>query len=287
MLKAESLNILKQEKNVFTKLAAKATTGVKNIVKKIKKLVSGGQKELKPTVAKTAQVEGQMAKIGAKEEQELVEGVTKKGWKWGKTKNWALKLGIPAIALWWWFHDSDSVAAPDDIPEDNSNLGGTNTGSGGKYTSCSEELPIKQFCKNETIRKVQACLAMPAKYQTGNFGPITQKYLETKGQNGTTITTETIIAVCGTNNGITGSGVTSGTTADANAGVKKVVSGPTGYEDYTTDEIETSVEEPVAGNVAGVTPPKSAPSVSSELPGLQSSKKSFTNPMMDSDAVEQ
>jgi hypothetical protein len=38
---------------------------------------------------------------------------------------------------------------------------------------------------------------MPIKYQTGNFGPITQKALEGKGQDGTTITTETIVAVCG------------------------------------------------------------------------------------------
>jgi hypothetical protein len=75
--------------------------------------------------------------------------------------------------------------------------GGTDNSGGSKYTSCPDTLPIKQFCKNETIKKVQACLRMPTKYQTGNFGPITQKALEGKGQDGTTITTETIVAVCG------------------------------------------------------------------------------------------
>ena len=75
--------------------------------------------------------------------------------------------------------------------------GGTGNTGGSKYTSCPETLPIKQFCKNETIKKVQACLRMPTKYQTGNFGPITQEYLENRDQNGTLITTETIIAVCG------------------------------------------------------------------------------------------
>ena len=231
IMKEEGENILRQ-KSLASKIASNVRTGVenvktgvKNITTKIKKLANGSTKELKPTVAKTSQVESLMLKIGGKEEQELIEGVSKKGWNWGRAKNWAAGLGVSAIVLWWFFHDKDKVTAPSDIPENNSNLGGSGTSgtSGSKYTKCSEQLPIEQYCKNETIRKVQACLAMPAKYQTGNFGPITQGYLERKGQNGTTITTETIIAVCGTNNGITGSNAEK-----------------TGYEDYTTDEIEYS-----------------------------------------------
>lgn len=221
-----------QVKSTAAKIASNVKTGVKNIAAKIKKLASGGTKELKPTVAKTSQVESQIAKIGAKEEQELIEGITKKGWNWARVKKWGIPIGIGMAALWFFFHDNDKVPAPSDIPENNSNLGGSGTSgtsgtSGSKYTKCSEELPIKQYCKNETIRKVQACLAMPSDYQTGNFGPITQGYLEGKGQNGTLITTETIIAVCGTNSDIAGA-----------------TAGKTGYEDYTTDEIETSVEEP-------------------------------------------
>lgn len=125
-----------------------------------------------------------------------------------------------------------------------------------KYTKCSEELPIKQWCKNETIRKVQACLKMPKRYQTGNFGPITQEYLESRDQNGTTITTETILNICGSKNplasGSTGGNATgasatgtaipysSGLNAGTpNAGGQKPQS-KTGYEDYTVDEIEYS-----------------------------------------------
>ena len=294
IMKEEGENILKQ-KSLYGKISSNVKTGVenvktgvKNITTKIKKLVNGGTKELKPTVAKTSQVESQMLKIGAKEEQELIEGVTKKGWNWARVKKWAAGLGVGAIVLWWFFHDNDKVTAPSDIPENNSNLGGSGTSgtSGSKYTKCSEELPIKQYCKNETIRKVQACLAMPANYQTGNFGPITQGYLEGKGQNGTTITTETIIAVCGTNNGITGSNAEK-----------------TGYEDYTTDEIEYSDDvqntksdtpQPVSSSTpksttptsASPSTPKSAVPFSSEIPGLQSSKKSFANRTMDSDEIE-
>jgi hypothetical protein len=78
------------------------------------------------------------------------------------------------------------------------NKGGGNKG-GGTFISCPDTLPIKKSCKNETVRRVQACLGLPTKYQTGNFGPITQKALVGKGQDGTKITTETIIAVCGAN----------------------------------------------------------------------------------------
>jgi len=46
------------------------------------------------------------------------------------------------------------------------------------YTYCNGT--YKRNCKSETIRKVQACLGMPAKYQTGNFGPITQGELSKK-----------------------------------------------------------------------------------------------------------
>ncbi len=35
-------------------------------------------------------------------------------------------------------------------------------------------------CKSPIIKEVQKCLGMPEKYQTGNFGPITLQYLETK-----------------------------------------------------------------------------------------------------------
>jgi hypothetical protein len=181
-------------------------------------------------------------------------------------------------------------------------VGGTNTiGTTKKskytYTKCSEQLPIKQYCKNETIRKVQACLKMPKRYQTGNFGPITQEYLESRNQNGTLITTETIINICGANHPLV-------------PGVPYSSVPKTGYEDYTVDEIEysndvqntkpstPSSEKPEGEGTgyegyseekpkpASPSTPKSASSFSSEIPGLQSSKKSFTNRTMDSDEIE-
>ena len=68
----------------------------------------------------------------------------------------------------------------------------------GTFTACTENMnmPIKYGCKNETIKKVQVCLGLPMKYQTGNFGPITKQALIDKGQNGDQIDSGTIRAVC-------------------------------------------------------------------------------------------
>jgi hypothetical protein len=86
------------------------------------------------------------------------------------------------------------------------------------YTKCPEQpLEYKKGCNNNTIKRVQACLGMDKKYQTGNFGPITQKALKGKGQDETIINTNTIINVCGPNDplvvGSSGSSGTSGTGA--------------------------------------------------------------------------
>jgi hypothetical protein len=176
--------------------------------------------------------------------------------------------------------DGDRFIAAKDVKNTTTDNTTTNTGNRTKYTKCPETVvpPIKQFCKNETIRKVQACLKMPKRYQTGNFGPITQEYLESRGQNGTLITTETIIAVCGANDPLvkdtaagtpaagtpaagtpaagtpaagTGAAGTpaAGTPAAgaAGTGATGAVSNPqskTGYEDYSFDEIEAETEKP-------------------------------------------
>jgi hypothetical protein len=68
-----------------------------------------------------------------------------------------------------------------------------------KYTSCPETFPIKQTCKNNKIKEIQACLNMPTKYQTGNFGPITQGYLEKANVSGTEITQDSYDKVCNKN----------------------------------------------------------------------------------------
>ena len=63
-----------------------------------------------------------------------------------------------------------------------------------KYTMCSETLPIKMYCKNSTIGKVQACLNIK---QDGAFGPDTSKALISKGADGQSITQASIDKVCG------------------------------------------------------------------------------------------
>jgi hypothetical protein len=56
-----------------------------------------------------------------------------------------------------------------------------------KYTPCTS-LPMKFGCKSDKIREVQSCLGMESKYQTGNFGPLTQKALADKGYTSTELT---------------------------------------------------------------------------------------------------
>jgi hypothetical protein len=77
------------------------------------------------------------------------------------------------------------------------------------YTPYDSKLPNKQGCFSEDIRRAQACLGMPSKYQTGNFGPITQGYLKDKFRNNTnfieSLTLEDIDVVCGKNTETTGS----------------------------------------------------------------------------------
>lgn len=46
-----------------------------------------------------------------------------------------------------------------------------------KYHMCNN-FPFEYGCKSDTIRQVQVLLNMPAKYQTGNFGPITLNKLK-------------------------------------------------------------------------------------------------------------
>jgi hypothetical protein len=93
------------------------------------------------------------------------------------------------------------LSIKDDAPikTDGGKTGGAKTGGvkkTGTFTACTENMPIKYGCKNETIKKVQVCLGLPMKYQTGNFGPITKQALIDKGQNGDQIDSGTIRAVC-------------------------------------------------------------------------------------------
>lgn len=63
--------------------------------------------------------------------------------------------------------------------------GGGKTGGGSqksKYSPCSPGKYVMN-CKSDVVKQVQACLGMPSKYQTGNFGPITKGQLQSKFPN--------------------------------------------------------------------------------------------------------
>lgn len=49
------------------------------------------------------------------------------------------------------------------------------------YTPCSPGKYVRG-CKSDVVKKVQACLGQEPKYQTGNFGPITQGNLKKLGK---------------------------------------------------------------------------------------------------------
>jgi len=77
--------------------------------------------------------------------------------------------------------------------------GGGGGGSTSRYHDCnSKSLPHEFGCRSEQIKKVQICLGLPEKYQTGNFGPITKKAIEDKGIDVSNGMTQSVIdKVCG------------------------------------------------------------------------------------------
>ncbi len=52
----------------------------------------------------------------------------------------------------------------------------TETGTTITYTEC-KCFPLTYGCKGDEIKKIQVCIGLPGKYQTGNYGPITMKAL--------------------------------------------------------------------------------------------------------------
>jgi hypothetical protein len=64
----------------------------------------------------------------------------------------------------------------------------------GYYIPCPETLPIKRFCKNKTIKKIQSCIGV---LPDGKFGPLTQEALEALDLPGTRITADSLAKACG------------------------------------------------------------------------------------------
>ena len=70
----------------------------------------------------------------------------------------------------------------------------TGTTTTSKYTTCSETFPIKMYCKNSTVSRIQGCLGIK---QDGAFGPQTSQALVAKGTDGQSITQASIDKACG------------------------------------------------------------------------------------------
>jgi len=121
--------------------------------------------EIKDTVctAKKGEVEGRFT-------------ITIGGAKGNDLDNWARRYGVTPQEI--------EEARKSCGKKDSSTGGGSTNNSGGSgrkssFTPCVAGKYVRG-CKSDVVKKVQACLEMPAKYHTGNFGPITQGELQKK-----------------------------------------------------------------------------------------------------------
>ena len=146
------------------------------------------------------------------------------------------------ITITW--DDKGEKPTPIPVPTGNTK---TETGTTITYTEC-KGFPLTYGCKGEEIKKIQVCIGLQAKYQTGNFGPITMKALG--GLKEVTKTKyEEIIKKCEGGQGGSTSGSTSGNTT--------TVSGTTSGDTKTTTTVSgtTSGDTKTATvNVTGETP---------------------------------
>jgi murein L,D-transpeptidase YcbB/YkuD len=61
------------------------------------------------------------------------------------------------------------------------------------FSACTEEMPIEYGCQNNTIKRIQVCLGLPA---DGKFGPNTRQALINVGDTGNKIDGESFIKAC-------------------------------------------------------------------------------------------
>jgi hypothetical protein len=114
---------------------------------------------------------------------------------WTALKQWGIgaSLSIGAIALlYYYFNDGDvedvvdteeTTPSPQPAPQPRTS----------QYSACTEDMPIRYGCKNETIKKVQTCLGLVA---DGKFGPNTKQALINVGDTGDKIDGESFIKAC-------------------------------------------------------------------------------------------
>ena len=122
---------------------------------------------------------------------------TKKKWNWKRMLKWGAAAGVSAAALYWIYTKTHGRTPPVPVPPPVPPVPPVPVPPRpSQYRSCPDTFPIAQFCKNETVRKVQGCLGITA---DAKFGPNTKTALEGKGLNGTSITQDTVNKVCNTN----------------------------------------------------------------------------------------
>jgi len=122
---------------------------------------------------------------------------TKKKWNWKRMLKWGAAAGVSAAALYWIYTKTHGRTPPVPVPPPVPPVPPVPVPPRpSQYRSCPDTFPIAQFCKNETVRKVQGCLGITA---DGKFGPNTKTALEGKGLSGTSITQDTVNKVCNNN----------------------------------------------------------------------------------------
>jgi hypothetical protein len=133
----------------------------------------------------------------------------------------------------------------------------TLTGSTTTYKQCSD-LPFAFGCKNDKIKEIQTCLGLESRYQTGNFGPITQDAISKKIADGTY---KSMTAEAFKNNGILKElyddimqqckgGATSGSTSGDTSTTSGTTSGATATTTGATSGNTATTSGATSGNTA-------------------------------------
>lgn len=151
------------------------TTGAEKIKRQIIKLID-------TQVAKGCSTQASTTPEGTSERQKNITNV------YCSVKNGIVNLpGSKMNGMKWSDYMKKYTVTNDEISKAESACKGGGKGDGNKkgggkssFTACSGE--YKRGCKSDVIKKVQACLGMAGKYQTGNFGPITQGELKKLGK---------------------------------------------------------------------------------------------------------
>jgi hypothetical protein len=87
--------------------------------------------------------------------------------------------GLGALVIVW---DGETAPITGNTTGDTTTLTGRTQNT--TYKQCAD-FPFTFGCKNDKIKEIQTCLGLEQRYQTGNFGPITQDAINKKLADGT------------------------------------------------------------------------------------------------------